>query len=674
MSSVFFFLLSVLLVSISDSWGACTSGTFTYTQGLTLPDCYGGRNCNTPGFPQGVTMCYNVLQDCGHGCPLVVDNSRYIGGVLSPSFLTGNFAIGSSVCLNANTGCTKVSGTPHCYYRNKCDSQAEADSVNCANDPTGPACKPTYHCQNSGGAEPGGVGGSPSRALIFRCVGGVCTQTATLNGSCQDWGYCGEGESDCNVPDTSGHPPCRRSGAEYISGRSCYYQCADGSSMRCNPVSTDYIAGSQWAGRCPDSPPSSCYRSSSSAAPGSSDSGGSSPAPGSSDSGGSSGSGGSGDDSGEYMQVLEAIKDTLHRANMQRDAVNGLLGDIADNSFNNWRINYVTSQGVDQLNNRLSTLQERILPIAEASRASADSSTSLLTAINDYLRDDSLWQHPDTSYNPLLRDIKDALGSGGSVRDSAFARWWSDYNQDTAAQKGVLGKIYDNIKDSRDSVLSRNCTGFNECIAVYKDIGYCKNAWGVSTVDCVDGGSPLDNVLNVEASILSTLWDAIWGEDSTAVDTVSRLDTSVTFSPEKDTAQGWLSRAFSALFSPESTQSILQKVERMKDSVEQAKNDSVKVQPDSLWLDSSQAAAYIQNMLLPPGTVNECWVCHADLGTFGGLAPDGLSIDVDFGNFAGFDFCAIIRAVVKISAFVVCMSLTLGSWMAAFGYNPKNDA
>jgi hypothetical protein len=119
---------------------------------------------------------------------------------------------------------------------------------------------------------------------------------------------------------------------------------------------------------------------------------------------------------------------------------------------------------------------------------------------------------------------------------------------------------------------------------------------------------------------------------------------------------------------------MLQRVERMKDSVERAKRDSVKIQPDSLWLDSSQAAGYVQNMLLPPGTVNECWVCHAELGTFGGLAPNGLSIHVDFGNFGGFDFCAIIRAVVKIAAFVVCMSLTLGSWMAAFGYNPKNDA
>ena len=659
MSSVFFFLLSVLLVAAGDGWGSSVvkDTSFRYIAA-------------SPGIAYPRDMCGLVSCPSKPLCSLVKLLRVHMGGEAAYSCPTDRSIVSGS-CTSGGSTCSF-----DCRY-NCYQTQAEADSASCVKDPTGPACKPTYHCQNSGGAEPGGVGGAPPRALIFRCVAGVCTQTATLNGTCQDWGYCGEGESDCNVPDTSGHPPCKRSGAEYISGRSCYYQCADGSSMRCNPISTDYIAGSQWAGRCPDSPPSSCYRSSSSGAPGSSGSGTSSPAPGSSDSGGSSpapGSSGSGDDSGEYMEVLEAIKDTLHNANLQRDNVNSLLGDIADNSFNNWRINYVTSQGVDGINNRLSTLQERFLPIAEASRASADSSTSLLTAINEYLRDDSVWRHPDTSYNPLLRDIKDALGSGGSVRDSAFARWWADYNQDTAAQKGVLGKIYDNIKSNRDSVLSRNCTGFNECLAVYKKIDYCKNAWGVSTVDCVDGGSPLDNILNVESSILSTLWDAIWGEDSTAVDTVSRLDTSVTFSPEKDTAQGWLSRAFSALFSPESTQSILQKVERMKDSVEQAKKDSVKVQPDSLWLDSSQAAAYIQDMLLPPGTVNECWVCHADLGTLGGLAPDGLSIDVDFANFGGFDFCAIIRAVVKIAAFVVCMSLTLGSWMAAFGYNPKNDA
>ena len=112
----------------------------------------------------------------------------------------------------------------------------------------------------------------------------------------------------------------------------------------------------------------------------------------------------------------------------------------------------------------------------------------------------------------------------------------------------------------------------------------------------------------------------------------------------------------------------------MKTAAENANNDSTKIQPDSLWLDSAAAANYARHMLLPSGTGNNCFICHADLGNFGGLTDNNLSIHIDFSNFGGFNFCDIIRAVIKIMTFVVCMSLTLGSWAAAFGYSPKNDA
>lgn len=604
-----------------------------------------------------------------------------------------------------------------CVFR--CDNKCSADSISCGL--SGNIWRPDkcecvdvtdtiYNCINW---STGNIYSSGSDlAIIQACVGGECKRTTTLNGSCQDWGFCPDGVQSCEISkDSLGRKPCRRSGAETTSGSVCYYQCANGRNLRCKPTSTQYVAGAIYVGTCPERPPVSCDPpppSSSSVSPLSSSSAGG---------GGSSSSGAGGSSSScigdacgdgssssslppppgssgsyiDYMPILEAIRDTLHVANEQRkvlvdysvEALPAIEG-VEDNTYNTWRESY-------KIRNELTKFSERSLPMSEHMSKSVDSATTLLTDIRDYLRyDTTLQDGHDTSYNPFLRDIVAALqhidttvvsidtsgrdSSFVGLRDSAFVRWWSDYSQDSAAQKGVLGKIWDDIKADRDSVLSRNCTGFNECLAVYKKIDYCSHAWGVSTVNCVDGGSPFDNVLNVEGSILSTIWEAVWGDDSTAVDTSSKLDTNYTFSPQKDTAQSWISRSFNALFSPESTQSILRKVEAMKDSVERTKRDSVKIQPDSLWLDSSQAAAYAENMLLPPGTVNECWVCHADLGTLGGLAPNGLSIHIDFSDFGGFDFCAIIRAIVKIAAFVVCMSLTLGSWMAAFGYNPKNDA
>ena len=164
-----------------------------------------------------------------------------------------------------------------------------------------------------------------------------------------------------------------------------------------------------------------------------------------------------------------------------------------------------------------------------------------------------------------------------------------------------------------------------------------------------------------------------FGDDSTELKEHA-VDTDWVAPPAADSAKHGLLSTIAALFSRDSTEAILNKVTQMKDSVERSKRDSVKIQPDSLWLDSSDAANYVSHILLPSGTSSECFVCSAQLGNFGGLTDSSLSIYIDFGNFGGYDWCAIIRAVVRIATLVICISLTLGSWAAAFGYNPKNDA
>lgn len=603
-------------------------------------------------------------------------------------------------------------GTKYCTCaRVNCSSSCAADSLKCVMsgmhfDSQRCECldsDTTYHCQNSGGAEAGGFG-SPERALMYRCVDGVCTQTTALAGTCQDWGFCPDGTSDCDVPkDSTGRPPCRRSGVGTTSGTECYYHCADGRHLKCRPSSTQYVAGAIYVGTCPERPSLQCDPPrlpplSSSASPSSSASSGTSSGSGGDDtssgsSGDSSGSGGGGTSSGsgggdgdekDYTPILLAILDTVHNGNVQRGGLlpyvadmSGGVKNVDDNTFNAWREVY-------GLRNDLTAFKDRSLPIAQRTSESADSTASILREISNYLHSDSMLQDGhDTTYNPLLRDIKNAIDSvsvngsdsSGYVRDSAFVKWWSNYAADSAAQNGVLGKIYDNVvKNNRDSVKNANCNGFNGCLAVYKDIRYCSNAWGVSTVDCVDGGSPFDNVLNVEGSILSTIWDAIWGEDSTELDNGGSSDTNVTFSPAKDTAQNWLTRAFNSVFGPDSVTANVNKLKDLKDSALAAKNDTTKIQPDSLWRDSSEVVQYVENLLLPSGISEECFICHAELGTLNGLAPDGLTIHIDFADFGGFNFCALFRIIVKIITTVILISMTLGSWAAAFGYNPKNDA
>ena len=52
-----------------------------------------------------------------------------------------------------------------------------------------------------------------------------------------------------------------------------------------------------------------------------------------------------------------------------------------------------------------------------------------------------------------------------------------------------------------DSSKQSDCGGFYGCMRVYKNMDYCSNAWGVSPSDCVEGGTPLDGVWNVEVGI-----------------------------------------------------------------------------------------------------------------------------------------------------------------------------
>lgn len=564
----------------------------------------------------------------------------------------------------------------------------DASSCTCAEPPPPPDT--TWHCQDAGGAVEGGFG-SPLYAKLFKCVGDVCENTRDLHGTCSDWGFCPTGVSDCTINDSLGRPPCGRSGGSFSSSNRCVYACADGKDLNCKPLSTQYVAGNIYVGECPSSPPGDCRPGSSSSS--SSSSASSSPSSSPSYSAAADTIEFPGNDGKDYeidyTAILAAILDTLHRANVQRDfqleLSNASKIDLdAISQYSGFSYTELQKQ-----TSKLNAIASDGLPYPTDVKQDISDSRDLLDNINNFLRSDSLLTpRSDTSYNPLLRDIKGAIdsinvtvslpsdSSGGGLlgRDSAFAKWWSKYYADSAQSNSVVGKALKDFVPSRDSVRASDCSGFVGCMAIYSDMGYCSGAWGVSMSDCVDGGTPIDNVVNVETSILDKITKAFWGPDTVTLSYEDNGDTNVTPDRRKDTAESWISLAFNQMFSPESTTALLNKVDSMKTAAENAQKDSVKVQPDSMWLDTSKARQYARHMLLPSGTGNDCFVCHADLGNFGGLTSDNLSIHIDFSNFGGFNFCDIVRAVIKIMTFVVCMSLTLGSWAAAFGYNPKNDA
>ena len=259
----------------------------------------------------------------------IVDNALCAYSKSTGNRLTCN---GRITCPNSYIfGPSLVSSSPCTASYSCCDNQCSADSLACLQDPnavwdsdnckcgapTPPPPSDYYSCQNAGGPEPGGFG-APRTAQLYHCNSELCLNTAQLSGTCQDWGFCSDGEDQCFMnPDSTGAPPCGRSGSGQTSSTACYYACADGSMLRCKPVSTQYVAGAIYVGECPSNPPADCYPRSSSSGGNSSSSGGGN----SSSSGGggnSSSSGGGGNSDTDYMPILIAIHDTLHTANNWR--------------------------------------------------------------------------------------------------------------------------------------------------------------------------------------------------------------------------------------------------------------------------------------------------------------------------------------------------------------------
>lgn len=677
----FVVLIFTAFVFVSGAWGACSSvGSLNGLQGTS----YCSSNTITRDYLQcSSSLNYRSTSSCTQlGC---TSNLSVVFRGSSSGWLhcavSGGFA-----------GCSGFQSLAE-FNIVGCSTQCEADSVVCSQNPeatwnsdncTCDTLTPpdtTYRCQNTTiGSSTDGV---RPIAVIYRCIStgsssDQCIQTNTLNGTCQDWGFCPDGVADCDVsPDSTGRPPCSRSGGSTTSSRNCYYQCPDGSSMACAPTSTEYVAGNIYVGSCPERPPASCY-------PGSS-SGDSSFVSSSSVSPGSS-SGFAPDtlDPGtniDYTQILVAIHDTLHHANKQRDILKkwdlSLVPSVEN--IDDWTLN--TWRETESIDNKLQTYQSEGFNLASDVKSDIDSARSLLYEIERFLEDDSLKVYSsDTSLNPLVRDIRDvlldsSLSRSDSLKNEALAGAFRPYLADSGLfyADGVGGRMLGAVLDNfgRDSALSSLCERYYQCLRSGGGPGAC------SSIDpegsCTSGGTPIDGITNISMSILETLWDGLFGDDSTPSPGVAPVDSSVDLGPGYSSAVADMSEAIDSALSP-NLKNIIDDIKRKADSLKNARPDSVKVSPDSLWRDSSELAQYVDHILLPSGTGTDCFICQANLGTLNGLSDTTLAIYIDFSNFGGYNWCEIIRAVVKIATLVTCISLTLGSWAAAFGYNPKNDS
>ena len=145
MISVVLFALSVLLASVSG-WGACRTGSDLFTgQTFNRDRCYYGLQCvDRPTAPPS-PLCSDYQYRCNpSSCP-----STY--KLNSTAYLSSPVSTGGNRCNNVSGSCNlSVNGSDACYYMYSCDTQLEADSANCATNPSSPGCAQdtTYHCQN----------------------------------------------------------------------------------------------------------------------------------------------------------------------------------------------------------------------------------------------------------------------------------------------------------------------------------------------------------------------------------------------------------------------------------------------------------------------------------------------------------------------------------------------
>lgn len=605
-------LVMVLLVAVSSSWSACVKERFTFTRSsYNCDECGSAPNCSTP-----------------------IEAGGY--------FRLGGREISTPQCLYLDAftwDCPSrhywITGV-ECEYTYRCKTQVEADSlahiINCQNNPSDPSCKidTVYHCQNMGGSSPGGIGGAPQKALIYQCIGDVCTQQQVLAGSCQEWGYCDKSSSDCDITDSTGRVPCTRSGDGSSTNGKCYYQCGNGKNYVCNSKYSTWAGGSVYVGSCPDYP--DCVTDiakDTTSGDNPYNVGGNVKDSTISRDTSSWGDNGSGESQLDYYPILDSILDTLTM----------VLRNARSQTYSQ-----------ETISNLLSTTFQNDLDII------ADNSNKEKTLVGDIADDLG-------SSRLLLDSIKMLMGDTLIVK-TVPASVDSSISQDSSWAEKIFDWVRGAFGSSADSSsTSRDCNALlksaNSCIAQGGNALECRKNY---MDNCLEGGSPLESQFEGAVSILGRILDYMTGEDSSAVDTSVTVDSSAL-----SRVQEMLSRLDSIPdFNLDSLKSSLQ--ERLDSA---SRIDTLSMNTDSLFTDTASIRQRFQGsgIFLPGGTNSSCYVCRAELGTFGGLSDTSMVLEIDFSNFGGYNWCELIRTVIRIATLVVIISLTIGSFAAAFGWN-----
>lgn len=478
-----------------------------------------------------------------------------------------------------------------------------------------------------------------------------------LLGSCEENGFCsGNGKPGLDSCSYTGTLNCRSAGQ---SGSLCSYVCSDGSFRSCNIAWTPGQPAEYQP--CPSTMPSNCGgRSSSSQGGGSSSSGESSSSEGgSSSSGGDSSSSGGGDEDCPECEVLKAIKDTLHIANIQRKLQNDYtldiktdVGDISTNVVNIVTNTTVTAtrintsnaflHGIDSTNRKISSKLDN-LDLGNLT-ATVDSIVVHVDTPSD--SSSAPWVFWDLDSLPVWRDtVSDIHRTMDSIKVEI-----DSLNKDTT---GIIGKYLPFLKKMSDKLddLTGDCEGV-ECIlrpAIDTLVTKMRDSFGLDTLSLEEQSDTENGIVRLtDSTYLDGNWyctehpndDFCVELDSTQLPSIRPPDSLdlVEFLHEQDS----IMRAIDSL---------------MKDTTK----DTLPL--DELAGDSALIREKLDFLFFPSTTLEQCFEFRMN-STLNGWAVNLL---IDFADIFGWDFCDLIRKIVRLITFILIVFTTIKGYIRAFG-------
>ena len=622
--------------------------------GCTVKNSYWGSYTCSLSIPSSTVQCPNVNR-----CPSSCEDYQVAAGC---EFV----------------GCTSNShGCQENYRVFCCSSQCEADSLACVND--GKKWVPSqvqgecgeckeqcqdsiwYHCE-SVFTENNVI---RSEITEYQCDSVVAQRY--LLGSCSDNGFC-EGDSSPLDSCTYNEPNnCKKNGQ---NGSLCTYVCSDGSFHSCN---IPWVPGQPSEYQpCPSKMPSNCGGRSSSSQGYSSSDGGSSSSQSSSSSNdyGSSSSDGGGNDCPE-CGVLQAIKDTLHNANRQRQAIAYDLSDIKNDigdfgaQFNAIAGNTnVTAQRINTSNGLLEDIKSASIDI-DHKLESLDLSDIKATVdsvivhvdINSSASEGSSsssvepgpmpWVFYDLDSLPVWRDtVSDIHRAIDSVRMEI-----DSLNNDTT---GVIGKYLPFLKKMSDKLqdLTGDCEGM-ECVfkPVVDSLVYKMNdAFGLDTVSPAEADS-IDREITrlTDSTYIEGNWYCVEHPDDELCVELSPDELDSFFPPDTFDVAKFLREQDSLM------DTIKKELEKEKEI------DTLSL--DELAGDSAAIRDSLDFIFLPSETLEQC--IEFRFNTAFGRWTYNLAID--FADLFGLDLCDLIRKIVRLLTFLLIVITTVKGYIKAFG-------